>query len=75
MKEEDYVDDSNLALTEAEVELEAIMHDCKAAAENVQHINVSEYDGVTTYGHKDEDAASTYKRGKLCRFWKWLLNN
>lgn len=75
MKEEDYVDDSNLALTEAEVELEAIMHDYEAAAKNVQHINVSEYDGVMAYGHKDESAAPTYKRGKLCKFWKWLLNN
>ena len=75
MKEEDYVDDSNLALTEAEVELEAIMHDYEAAAENVQHINVSEYDGTMTDSYNDKDAASTYKRGKLCRFWKWLLNN
>ena len=44
LREENYVDDSNVALTEAEVELEAIMHDYETAAENVQHVNLSEYD-------------------------------
>ena len=44
MKEEDYVDDSNVALTEAEIYLGSVIQDYEAAAKNVQHINVSEYD-------------------------------
>lgn len=85
MKEEDYVDDANSALTEAEVELEAMMHDCEAAAENVQHINVSEYENTATYSHCDVDEdeivahvdeiLSAPARNKFCQIWNWFLNN
>ena len=44
LKEEYYVDDANSTLTEAEIYLGSIIQDYEAAAENVQHINVSEYD-------------------------------
>ena len=44
LKEENYVDDASIALTKAEIYLGAVIEDYEAAAENVQHVNVSEYD-------------------------------
>lgn len=86
MKEEDYVDDANSALTEAEIYLGSVIQDYEAAAENVQHINVSEYEGTVTYSHcdVDEDEIVTHvdeilstptRNNKFCRIWHWLLNN
>ena len=85
MKEEDYVDDANSTLTEAEIYLGSIIQDYEAAAENVQHINVSEHEDTVTYSHCDVDEdeivahvdeiLSTPARNKFCQIWHWLLNN
>lgn len=86
LKEEDYVDDANVALTEAEVYLESIVRDYEAAAENVQHINVSEVEknpcsdnkvDVTVSYKPCEYYAQPPRTGKTfwARVWEWLINN
>lgn len=87
MKEEDYVDDSNVALTEAEIYLGTVIENYyEAAAENVQHINVSECEDTVTYSHCDVDEdeivahvdeilSTPARNNKFCRIWHWLLNN
>lgn len=86
LKEEDYVDDANSALTEAEIYLGSIIQDYEAAAENVQHINVSECDDTATYSHCDVDEdeivahvdeilSTPARNNKFCQIWHWLLNN
>ena len=86
MKEEDYVDDANSALTEAEIYLSSIIQDYEAAAENVQHINVSEHEDTPTYSHCDVDEdeivahvdeilSTPTRNNKFCQIWHWLLNN
>ena len=86
MKEEDYVDDANSALTEAEIYLGSVIQDYEAAAENVQHINVSEHENTVTYSHCDVDEdeivahvdeilSTPTRNNKFCQIWHWLLNN
>ena len=82
LKEEDYVDDANVALTEAEVYLESIMRDYEAAAENVQYTNVSEVEKRPCSDNKVDVTVSykTYEPPKAeksfwARVWEWLINN
>ena len=86
LKEEDYVDDANSALTEAEIYLGSIIHDYDSAAEGVRHTNVSEHEDTVTYSHcdVDEDEIVAHvdeilsiptRNNKFCQIWHWLLNN
>ena len=86
LKEEDYVDDANSTLTEAEIYLGSIIQDYEAAAEGVRHTNVSEHEDTVTYSHCDVDEdeivahvdailSTPTRSNKFCQIWHWLLNN
>ena len=86
MKEEDYIDDANCTLTESEIYLESIIRDYEAAAEKVQHINVSEVEKRPSSDNKVDVTVSyktyepyeyTPKAEKTfwARVWQWLINN
>ena len=83
MKEEDYIDDANYALAESEIYLESIIRDYEAAAEKVQHINVSEVEKRPCSDNK-VDVTVSYKTYEYppkaektfwARVWEWLINN